>query len=144
MTTPAHFGVRDRSPEHLAVQHLAGAKRSYQVMAQAYRAIFDRFGLRYRAVAADSGAIGGDVLKEPGDRLPPARRHRLLPEATTRPTWRRPRPYRPGARGPRSARQALARTPTPGKSTCADVAELLLAMPLQATVKSLVLATDEN
>ncbi|MCB2070372.1 MAG: proline--tRNA ligase, partial [Ottowia sp.] len=37
----------------------AGAKHSYQVMAQAYRAIFDRFGLRYRAVAADSGAIGG-------------------------------------------------------------------------------------
>ena len=33
------------------------AKASYQVMAKAYRAIFDRFGLRYRAVAADSGAI---------------------------------------------------------------------------------------
>ncbi len=33
-------------------------------MAQAYRAIFDRFGLRYRAVAADSGAIGGDLSEE--------------------------------------------------------------------------------
>jgi prolyl-tRNA synthetase len=32
-------------------------------MAKAYRAIFDRFGLRYRAVAADSGAIGGDLSK---------------------------------------------------------------------------------
>ncbi|MEY3517788.1 MAG: hypothetical protein RLZ89_648, partial [Pseudomonadota bacterium] len=40
------------------------AKASYQVMAQAYRAIFDRFGLRYRAVAADSGAIGGDLSEE--------------------------------------------------------------------------------
>ena len=37
------------------------AKDSYQVMAGAYRKIFDRFGLTYRAVAADSGAIGGDL-----------------------------------------------------------------------------------
>ncbi|MDI3510200.1 MAG: prolyl-tRNA synthetase, partial [Betaproteobacteria bacterium] len=42
----------------------AGAKASYQVMAAAYRRIFDRFGLRYRAVAADSGAIGGDLSEE--------------------------------------------------------------------------------
>jgi prolyl-tRNA synthetase len=40
------------------------AKASYQNMAQAYRRIFDRFGLRYRAVAADSGAIGGDLSEE--------------------------------------------------------------------------------
>jgi prolyl-tRNA synthetase len=32
---------------------------------------------------------------------------------------------------------------TPGKSTCADVAELL-GVPLRRTVKSLVLATDET
>ncbi len=42
----------------------AAAKASYQVMADAYRRIFDRFGLRYRAVAADSGAIGGDLSEE--------------------------------------------------------------------------------
>ena len=40
------------------------AKQSYQVMAGAYRNIFDRFGLTYRAVAADSGAIGGDLSEE--------------------------------------------------------------------------------
>ncbi len=40
------------------------AKASYQVMARAYRRIFDRFGLHYRAVAADSGAIGGDLSEE--------------------------------------------------------------------------------
>src|SRR3954452_4634064 len=39
----------------------AAAKASYDVMRTAYRAIFDRFGLKYRAVAADSGAIGGDL-----------------------------------------------------------------------------------
>src|ERR1700747_1934959 len=42
----------------------AGAQQSYQAMAKAYRAIFDRFGLRYRAVAADSGAIGGEPSEE--------------------------------------------------------------------------------
>jgi prolyl-tRNA synthetase len=36
----------------------------------------------------------------------------------------------------------MVKTPTPGKSTCADVAELL-GVPLATTVKSLVLATDE-
>ena len=36
----------------------------------------------------------------------------------------------------------LTKTATPGKSTCADVAELL-GLPLSQTVKSLVLATDE-
>ena len=37
---------------------------SYEQMYQAYRCIFDRFGLQYRAVAADSGAIGGDLSHE--------------------------------------------------------------------------------
>ncbi len=44
-----------------------------------------------------------------------------------------------GPRGP--ATQSLTNTPTPGKSTCADVAELL-GVALQTTVKSLILATD--
>jgi prolyl-tRNA synthetase len=37
----------------------------------------------------------------------------------------------------------MAKVATPGKSTCADVAELL-SVPLETTVKSLVLATDET
>jgi prolyl-tRNA synthetase len=44
--------------------------------------------------------------------------------------------------GPRpAAGQAMTQTPTPGKSTCEDVAALL-NVPLSTTVKSLVLATD--
>src|SRR6476661_7102561 len=35
------------------------AGRSYGAMFDAYRAIFNRMGLEYRAVAADTGAIGG-------------------------------------------------------------------------------------
>src|SRR4249920_1423956 len=39
----------------------ASALKSYEVMFAAYKRIFDRFGLQYRAVAADTGAIGGDA-----------------------------------------------------------------------------------
>ena len=37
---------------------------SYETMRVAYCRIFDRLGLRYRMVEADSGAIGGDVSHE--------------------------------------------------------------------------------
>ena len=40
------------------------AERSYQKMARAYRAIFERTGLEYRIVSADSGQIGGDQSQE--------------------------------------------------------------------------------
>lgn len=119
------------------------AKASYQVMAAAYRRIFDRFGLSYRAVAADSGAIGGDLSEEfqviaatgedaivycPGsDYAANMEKAEALPPQ--------------GAR--KAASQTMAKTPTPGKATCADVAELL-GIPLQTTVKSLVLATDQT
>ncbi|MDP2770018.1 MAG: proline--tRNA ligase, partial [Giesbergeria sp.] len=119
------------------------AKASYQVMAQAYRRIFDRFGLTYRAVAADSGAIGGDLSEEfqviaatgedaivycPGsDYAANMEKAEALAPAGPRP----------------AAAQAMVKTPTPGKATCADVAAMF-SVPLQSTVKSLVLATDQT
>jgi prolyl-tRNA synthetase len=42
----------------------AGAMASYEVMRQAYVRIFDRMGLTYRMVQADSGAIGGSTSAE--------------------------------------------------------------------------------
>ncbi len=42
----------------------AGMQQSYDLMDQAYIRIFDRFGLDYRAVSADSGAIGGSTSQE--------------------------------------------------------------------------------
>jgi prolyl-tRNA synthetase len=41
-----------------------GMRKSYQAMYDAYCRIFDRFGLDYRAVLADSGAIGGSGSQE--------------------------------------------------------------------------------
>jgi prolyl-tRNA synthetase len=42
----------------------AGLDRSYADMAEAYRRIFTRCGLRFRAVQADAGAIGGSGSEE--------------------------------------------------------------------------------
>ena len=117
------------------------AKASYQLMAGAYRKIFDRFGLRYRAVAADSGAIGGDLSEEfqviaatgedaiiycpTSDYAANIEKAEALSPVTPR----------------GQAQAAMEKVATPGRSTCEDVA-VLLGVPLSTTVKSLVLATD--
>jgi prolyl-tRNA synthetase len=118
------------------------AKASYQVMAAAYRKIFDRFGLRYRAVAADSGAIGGD-LSEEFQVIAATGEDAIVycPGSDYAANMEKAEALAPA--GPcQSPAQAMAKTATPGKSTCAEVADLL-GLPLQSTVKSLVLATDE-
>lgn len=120
---------------------LESAKLSYQVMADAYRRIFDRFGLRYRAVAADSGAIGGDVSQE-FQVIAATGEDAIVycPDSDYAANMEKAEALAPAVpRGP--ATEPLAKTPTPGKSTCEDVA-LLLGVPLSTTVKSLVLATD--
>jgi prolyl-tRNA synthetase len=41
-----------------------GLKKSYQIMFDAYTRIFKRMGLKFRAVTADNGAIGGSGSQE--------------------------------------------------------------------------------
>ena len=120
----------------------AGAKASYQVMAAAYRRIFDRFGLTYRAVAADSGAIGGD-LSEEFQVIAATGEDAIVycPASDYAANMEKAEALAPA--GPRpAAANPVTKTPTPGKSTCADVAQFL-GVPLATTIKSLVLATDE-
>ncbi len=121
----------------------ASAKASYQVMAQAYRRIFDRFGLTYRAVAADSGAIGGD-LSEEFQVIAATGEDAIVycPTSDYAANLEKAEALAPAS--PRLAPTlAMTRTSTPDKSTCADVAAML-DVPLSNTVKSLVLATDER
>lgn len=120
-----------------------GAGRSYQQMYDAYVRIFERLGLRFRAVAADTGAIGGDrshefqVIADTGEDAIV-----YCPDSDYAANIELAEALAPKApRG--AAAQPLHKTPTPGKSTCEDVAALL-GLPLQRTVKSLVLATDER
>jgi prolyl-tRNA synthetase len=121
----------------------ASAQISYQAMAQAYRRIFDRFGLRYRAVAADSGAIGGD-LSEEFQVIAATGEDAIVycPQSDYAANMEKAQALAP-TQARAVAKAACTLTPTPGKSTCEDVAELL-GVPLQTTVKSLVLATDDT
>ena len=118
------------------------AKASYQNMAQAYRKIFDRFGLTYRAVAADSGAIGGD-LSEEFQVIAATGEDAIVycPTSDYAANMEKAEALAPST--PRSvAVQGLTKTLTPDMSTCAAVAEYL-GMPLKNSVKSLVLATEQ-
>ncbi len=118
------------------------AKASYQNMAQAYRKIFDRFGLTYRAVAADSGAIGGD-LSEEFQVIAATGEDAIVycPTSDYAANMEKAEALAPQAARPGPS-QALAKTSTPDKSTCAAVAEYL-GLPLKNSVKSLVLATEQ-
>ena len=117
------------------------AKKSYAVMAEAYRKIFDRFGLRYRMVIADSGAIGGD-LSEEFQVIASSGEDAIAycPDSDYAANMDKAEALSPS--GPRAAAtKNMAKMATPGKSTCADVSEFL-NVPLADTIKSLVLATD--
>jgi prolyl-tRNA synthetase len=119
----------------------AGALKSYQSMFDAYKRIFDRFGLQYRAVAADTGAIGGDASHEfqvIADTGEDAIVYCPTSDYAANIELAEALPLLPARAAPA---EALHKTPTPGKATCEDVAALL-GLPLAQTVKSLVLATD--
>jgi len=119
----------------------AGAEKSYQAMYAAYVKIFERLGLKFRAVRADTGAIGGSlshefqVIADTGeDRLVycPESDYaanielaEALPLVAVRPT----------------PTLALEKVATPGTTRCEDVAKLL-NLPVAQTVKSVVLAVD--
>ncbi|MDR2259750.1 MAG: proline--tRNA ligase [Azoarcus sp.] len=118
------------------------AGKSYDAMFAAYRGIFERIGLAYRAVAADTGAIGGErshefqVIAATGEDAivycPDSGYAANIELAEALPLL----PARAAASAP------LARVATPGRETCAEVADFL-GVPLASTVKALALASDE-
>jgi prolyl-tRNA synthetase len=118
-----------------------GMQASYKLMYDAYVRIFSRFGLQFRAVAADNGAIGGSgshefhVIADTGeDALVycPQSDYAANIEAAEAMAPARPRA---------PASQPMAKVATPGKERCEDVAALL-GVPLDCTVKSVVLTVE--
>ena len=55
------FIMKDAYSFHVGQQSL---QQTYDIMYRTYSSIFDRFGLAYRAVSADSGSIGGSTSHE--------------------------------------------------------------------------------
>jgi prolyl-tRNA synthetase len=122
---------------------VAGAQKSYQVMFDAYMRIFARLGLTFRAVAADTGSIGGSqshefqVIADIGEDLivyDPKSDYAANIELAPAPCLIAERAA-PGAH-----KQSVA---TPEATKCELVADML-KLPLSQTVKSIVLATEQE
>jgi prolyl-tRNA synthetase len=119
----------------------ADLQREYRNMYDTYTRIFTRLGLRFRAVAADPGAIGGTgshefhVLADSGEdaiAYCPASDYAAnieLAEAIAPATARQP------------AAESMSKVATPGKTRCEDVAALL-KLPLERTVKAIALVRE--
>ncbi len=118
------------------------AGKSYEIMYEAYQKIFSRLGLTFRAVRADTGAIGGSrshefqVIADVGEDLIcycPTSDYAAnieLAEASS------------VLDGRAEAKEELKKNATPGKEKCEDVAPFL-GIDLLRCVKSIVLAEDK-
>lgn len=115
------------------------ARKSYEIMRETYRRIFDRIGLEYRIVAADSGAMGGStsaefqVLTQTGeDRLVACEKCDYA--ANVEVAEVRAEAIEPGS-------APLKEVETPDKRSIEEVAEFLGVKP-EETIKSLLFVAD--
>jgi len=121
----------------------ADLEREYRSMYATYTRIFTRLGLRFRAVAADTGAIGGtgshefQVLADSGeDAIAYCAGSDYAANVELAEALAPREPRRPPA-------QAMGKVPTPGKTRCEEVAALL-KLPLARTVKAIALMHGEG
>jgi prolyl-tRNA synthetase len=120
-----------------------GLKKTYQAMYQAYTRIFTRLGLEFRAVAADTGEIGGtgshefQVLAGSGEDS-----IAYNPQSDYAANVELAEALAPDS--PRAApAQAMHKAATPGKHTCEEVSEFL-KIPIEKTVKSIVVMHERE
>ena len=134
------FLMKDGYSFHTSFEDL---KREYDNMYATYSRIFGRLGLRFRAVAADTGSIGGTgshefhVLADSGEddiAFCPASDYAAnveLAEALA--------PATPRA----TASKTMEKIATPGKMACADVAEFL-KVSLENIVKAIAVVGEPD
>ncbi|TMH26779.1 MAG: proline--tRNA ligase [Betaproteobacteria bacterium] len=117
-------------------------EREYHNMYDTYTRIFSRLGLKFRAVAADTGAIGGTgshefhVLAESGEDA-----IAFCPQSDYAANVELAEALSPATRP--AAKETMRKVPTPGMTKCEAVAELL-KLPLTRTVKAVAVMHDEQ
>ena len=118
-------------------------EREYRNMFDAYSRIFTRLGLKFRAVAADTGAIGGTgshefhVLADSGEdaiAYSPSSDYAANVELAEAVVPAHPRT---------PAAKKMEKVPTPGKTTCEDVTAFL-NLPLSQSVKALAVVGEDR
>ena len=133
------FVMKDGYSFHASYEDL---QREYQVMHDTYTRIFTRLALKFRAVAADPGAIGGTgshefhVLADSGEDA-----IAFCPQSDYAANVELAEALAPGER--KSSSQDMQKVATPGQKTCEDVAALL-KLPLQKTVKAVLVMHDDQ
>ena len=117
--------------------------QTYQLMYETYSRIFTRLGLKFRAVAADTGAIGGSgshefhVLAESGEDA-----IAFCPESDYAANIELARAL--SAQQERTKPEGvMLKIPTPNKKTCIEVAEFL-EIPLQKTIKTIAVKANNK
>jgi len=120
----------------------ADLEREYRNMHDTYTRIFTRLGLKFRAVAADTGAIGGTgshefhVLADSGEDA-----IAFSPQSDYAANVELAEALAPGTRA--VPKEEMKKMPTPGKKTCEEVAALL-KIDLKKTVKSVLVMHDDQ
>ncbi|HXZ55669.1 MAG TPA: proline--tRNA ligase [Burkholderiales bacterium] len=119
----------------------ADLEREYRNMYDTYTRIFTRLDLKFRAVSADPGAIGGTgshefhVLADSGEDT-----IAFCPRSDYAANVELAEALAPGT--PRKApAESMKKVPTPGKTRCEDIAALL-GIPIQRTVKAIAVMHD--
>ena len=134
------FTMKDAYSFHIDEQSMA---HSYKIMYHAYSRIFDRLGLDYRAVEADSGSIGGQtshefqVLADSGEDLIFYSSESDYAANIEQATYLQPTTLTPNA-----PTAALESVNTPNAKTIEAVSELLNRPPEQS-VKTLIVEGAE-
>jgi len=135
------FVMKDAYSFHADYESLV--RDGYQPMYNAYCRVFDRLGLDYRPVAADTGSIGGtgshefQVLAESGeDVIAYSSESDFAANIELAPTLRQS-----GERAP--AQAELAKVHTPGVKTIPALVEFL-QIPIERTLKSIVVEGEEE
>lgn len=134
------FLMKDGYSFHASHEDL---QREYQNMYETYTRIFTRLGLGFRAVAADTGSIGGTgshefhVLADSGEDA-----IAYCPTSDYAANVELAEGLSPDA--PRSSHaELIEKVATPGKTRCEDVAELL-GIPITRTVKAIAVMRDKQ
>ena len=131
------FTMKDGYSFHTSFTDL---EREYRNMYETYTRIFSNLGLKFRAVAADTGSIGGTgshefhVLADSGeDTIAFCENSDYAANVELAPA---------SCKHPRSAATGtLQKVATPGKTKCEDVAQFL-DVPLSRTVKAIAVMHD--
>jgi len=137
------FIMKDAYSFHTDIED---SRREYENMFKAYKKIFDRCGLRFRPVEADTGAIGGtlshefQVLADSGeDALVSCNGCDYAANIHKAES----RPLKQTAPKKKQSPPPLKKVSTPGKKSVADVAEFL-SLPTHQFIKTLVYKVDQQ